>query len=403
MEFLGTGGIHMKKLAVLSTMIIVALVVCGMVSPSWAGIKADIDEQAHLEVGIWAQTWYQWVEDGKDTFTTTPEDLNDFLIRRAYLYLKGDVTDLVSFFTHAATDKAGMEKDNEPLADEVEWRDLWITLNFNKAFMVQMGRMYVPLTRAYGTTSTSSMMTLDLPFLQGGSRGGILYASKTGRDDGITVWGNPMDGLLQYRLMVSEGVESDENPEDSLRVAGRVAVNLLEPETGWFNKGTYLGKKKVLSLGLGFDQQDDIDPAGAVSEDDNEVWTVDLFYDHPMADGAVTVEAAYIDIEHCTQHVGFTSLAEGDDAENWYIQAGYLFPFYLQPYVKYETIDVDDNSDPGYETDFLSVGANYYMKGHKCKISVDFTQVNQDSGAEDYAGHLLDDQDIFTFQIAVGF
>jgi hypothetical protein len=386
----------MKKLAAFSTMMIVALFVCGMVSPSWAGIKADIDEQAHLEVGIWAQTWYQWVEDGKGG----TEDLNDFLIRRAYLYLKGDVTDLVSFFTHAATDKAGMEKDDAPLSDEVEWRDLWITLNFDKAFMVQVGRMYVPLTRAYGTTSTSSMMTLDLPFLQGGSRGGILYASKTGRDDGITLWGNPMDGLLQYRLMVSEGVESEDNPEDSLRVAGRVAVNLMEPETGWFNKGTYLGKKKVLSLGLGFDRQDDIAPGGVVAaEDDNQVWTADVFFDQPMGDGAVTAEAAYIDIEHCTQHVSLTSLGEGDDAENWYIQAGYLFPNHVQPYVRYETVDVDD----AFETDFLSVGANYYMKGHKCKISVDFTQVNQDSDAEDYADNPVDDQDIFTFQIAVGF
>ncbi|UCG81128.1 MAG: porin [Desulfobacterales bacterium] len=391
----------MKRLAIYATMIIVVFFVCGMVSPSWAGIKADIDEQANLEVGIWAQVWYQWVEDGKVTATGT-EDLNDFLIRRAYLYLKGDVTDLVSFFTHAAKDKAGMEKSNEPGDDDLEWRDLWITLNFDKAFMVQMGRMYVPLTRNYGTTSTSSMMTTDLPFLQGGSRGGIFYASKTGRDDGVTLWGNPMDGLLQYRLMISEGVEGEDNPDDNLRFAGRVAVSLLEPETGWFNKGTYLGKKKVLSLGLGFDRQDDIDPGTPLvpgDDDDNQAWTVDVFYDHPVGDGAVTAEAAYIDIEHCTTNQGLTSLAKGDDAKNWYISGGYLFPNHLQPYVRYETVDVDHK----YETDFWSVGLNYFMKGHKCKISADYTQVDQESAAENYDGALLDDQDIITVQIAVGF
>jgi hypothetical protein len=61
--------------------------------------------------------------------------------------------------------------------------------------------------------------------------------------------------------------------------------------------------------------------------------------------------------------------------------------------VRYETVDVDRE----FETDFYSIGANYYMKGHNCKISADFTQVNQESR------FTRDDQDIFTFQIAVGF
>ena len=130
------------------------------------------------------------------------------------------------------------------LGTGVAWRDLWITLNLDEALKIQMGRMYVPLTRNYGTTSTKCMLTADLPFLQGGSRGGIFYAQKVGRDDGLTLWGNPLDGRLQYRVMISEGVEGNANPEDNLRFVGRVSVSLLEPETGWFNKGTYLGEEK---------------------------------------------------------------------------------------------------------------------------------------------------------------
>jgi predicted porin len=199
-----------------------------------------------------------------------------------------------------------------------------------------------------------------------------------------------MDGLLQYRLMVSEGVESSANPDDNLRFAGRVSLSLLEPETGWFNKGTYLGKKKVLSLGLGFDSQNDL--MLGVTEDDNSVWTADVFFDHPVADGAVTVEAAYVDIEHATGEVDLVGLSMGDDAETWYVSAGYLFPFHFQPYVRYETVDVD-NKD---ETDFFSIGANYYLKGHNCKISVDYTNVDPDASGSD-------DQDIITVQFAAGF
>jgi hypothetical protein len=392
----------MKRLAVFATAMIVVFFVFGMVSPSWAGIKADIDEQANLEVGIWAQTWYQQVEDGRSTASGT-EDLNDFMIRRAYLYLKGDVTDLVSFFTHIASDRVGQDPDPDKhgvgLGGGVAWRDLWIALNVHEHFKIQMGRMYIPLTRNYGTTSTKAMLTTDLPFLQGGIRGSIFYASKVGRDDGVTLWGNPMDGRLQYRFMVSEGVESSVmNPEDNLRFVGRVSLSLLDPETSWFNKGTYLGKKKVLSFGVGADSQSDLVFGGI--EEDNEVWTADVFFDHPVGDGAVTAEAAYIDIEHCTQNHNFTSLSEGDDAENWYIQAGYLLPIHLQPYVRYETVDVDRE----FETDFYSIGVNYYMKGHNCKISADYTSVDQESGAMNGAGTAaLDDQDIFTFQITVGF
>ena len=113
----------------------------------------------------------------------------------------------------------------------------------------------------------------------------------------------------------------------------------------------------------------------------------------------MTVEAAYIDIENCTQTQPqmYTDLAAGDDAENWYINAGYLLPGsigpgQLQPYVRYETVDVDDKE----ETDFWSGGVNYYMKGHNCKLTADYMHVDPDNDAKD-------DRDIFIFQITVGF
>jgi len=395
----------MKKSAVLAKMVMVLFFVCGMVSPCWAGFKMEINEQTKGEIGIWMQASYQWVEDGKingDKY----EDLNDFMIRRAYMYLKGDVTQYVSFFTHLASDKIGMEKptggslDNSGmgLGSGVAWRDLWITLNLHEAFKIQMGRMYVPLTRNYGTTSTKCMLTADLPFLQGGSRGGIFYAQKVGRDDGLTLWGNPFGGLLQYRFMISEGVEDDANPEDNLRFVGRLSLSLLEPETSWFNKGTYLGKKKVLSLGFGMDSQDDLTLGGSENQD-NTVWTVDAFFDYPVGEGAVTVEAAYIDIDNCTQGKPnfYHDLEAGDDAENWYINVGYLLPGSIgpgrfQPYIRYETVDVDKKN----QTDFLSGGFNYYLKEHNCKLTADYMQVDPDN-------HDKDDRVIFTFQFTVGF
>ena len=395
-----------KKSVLLAGMVIMLFFVYGMLSHCWAGIKMEANEHVKGEIGMWMQGSYQWVEKGvihDDQY----EDLNDFMIRRAYLYLKGDVTEYVSFFTHFASDKVGMEtpsggtldKSGIGLGSGVAWRDLWMTLYLHEAFKIQVGRMYVPLTRNYGTTSTKCLLTADLPFLQGGSRGGIFYAQKVGRDDGLTLWGNPLDGLLQYRLMISEGVEDHEkNPKDNLRFAGRLSLSLLEPEKGWFNKGTYLGKKRILSFGVGLDRQEDLTLGGSEGQD-NTVWTVDAFFDYPMREGAVTVEAAYMDIDNCTQGNSnfYHDLEPGDDGQNWYINAGYLLPGSIgpgrfQPYIRYETVDVENKN----QTDFLSGGLNYYIKGHNCKLTADYMHVSPDHPDKD-------DRGIFTFQITVGF
>ncbi len=388
----------MKKLAVLARMMIVFLCVLGLVGSSWAGFKIEIDEQTKGEIGFWTQVWYQWVEDGKKV-DGGREDLNDFMIRRAYLYMKGQVTDYVSFFVHLASDRIGQEGlDNSGLGlgSGVAWRDLWITLNLYESLKIQAGRMYVPLTRNYGTTSTKCMLTTDLAFLQGGIRSNIFYAQKVGRDDGVTIWGNPWDGLLQYRFMVSEGVEGDDNPDDNLRFVGRLSLSLLDPETSWFNKGTYLGKKKVLSFGFGMDSQNDLTLGGHEGRD-NLVWTLDAFFDHPVGEGAVTVEAAYIDIRNCTQNHNYSELKKDDDADNWYIDAGYLLPGSIgpgrfQPFVRYEAVDVCDKDD----TEVLTAGLNYLIKGHNCKITADYTYVDQESDT-------MPDQSIVTCQLCVGF
>ena len=367
---------------------------CWAGSAAHAGAAFKIDDQTSLEIGFWAQGWYQYVEQG----TANETALHDFMARRAYLSLKGQVTPYFEFFTHITADRLGQEGLDNPsqgLGSGVAFRDLWITVNLDEAFKIQIGRMYIPLTRSFGTTSTKALLTTDLPFLQGGVRGTVFFANKVGRDDGIAVWGNPFDGLVQYRLMASEGLEQQRNPDDRLRFSGRLAVNLLEPEKAWFNQGTYLGQKKLLSVGLGYDTQRGL-TLNATPQQSNRVWTADVFLDHPLGGGAVTAEAAYIDIENSTQTHDFSALAAGDDAENAYVQAGYLLPGKLgpgrlQPYARYETIDVKGNS----ATDFVTVGSNYYFKGHDAKISADYTLVDPRSDRSS--------QSLVTLQVAVGF
>jgi len=361
-------------------------------------------EEHKLKASLWLQSWYQFVEDGKNNGN---ENLHDFMFRRFYFYLKGEVTPQLGFFAHIAGDRIGQDNLDSPgqgLGSGIAVRDGWIYYNFNESFKVQMGRMYPPFTRNYGTTSTKTLLTVDLPFTQGGVRGGIFYASKVGRDDGVVLWGNPFAGLLQYRLGVSEGVEGAENPDDSLRFTGRVSLNLLEPETSWFNQGTYLGKKKILAIGGGFDRQDDLRLTGRPDQRDNTAWTADIFFDHPVGEGALTVEAAYIDVKNVTQTLSFSRLVSGDDAQIYYIQGGYLIPGKIgpgriQPYFRYERLSVDEKPD----TVFPSVGVNYYLKGHDAKLTLDFSLVDQREEVKNFRGNWTgENQNLITLQFQVG-
>lgn len=361
-------------------------------------------EKHKLNVGLRLQTWYQFMEDGKKNGT---KDLHDFMVRRFYFYIKGEVMPKIGFFAHIAADRIGQDNLDNPgvgLGSGLAVRDAWIYYNMCDAFKVQMGRMYIPFTRNYGTTSTFALLPLELPFNQGGVRGGIFYASKVGRDDGIVLWGNPLNGKLQYRLGISEGVENADNPDDNLRYTGRLSFNFLEPELSWFNKGNYLGEKKVLALGAGFDYQDDL-ILGGRKDQKNFGWTVDCFFDHPVGGGAVTVEAAYIHVQNVTQTLRYSWLTSGDDAQIYYIQGGYLFPGMIgpgrvQPYFRFERLDVDEKPDTG----FPSLGFNYLLKGHNAKLTFDWTLIDQRDEVRNIRGNYSGkDQNLFTFQAAVGF
>jgi hypothetical protein len=263
--------------------------------------------------------------------------------------------------------------------------------------------MYVPFTRNYGTTSTKALLTTDLDWAQGGVRSGIFYPSKVGRDDSVTLWGNINKGLFQYRLMVGEGVENDTgNPDDSLRFAGRVSVSLFEPETGWFNQGSYLGKKRVLSLGGGFDSQNDL--MFGTRKDDYSAWTVDIFYDQPLgSSGAFTFEGAYIDITNGPNSITQTRFSPGDDGSIISLKAGYLFmdklgPGQFQPFAHWQSITSDVSGEG--DTNVYGFGINYIFKGHANKLSLDFSYVDQE---EEILTQDLQDRMIVTFQIAAGF
>lgn len=334
---------------------------------------AGAEDKPSLTFGLRLQGWYVGEQKGAPDGSAA----HDFLLRRGYLSISGKLTSTLSAFTHVAGDRigqAGLDAPGLGLGSGLALRDAWIAWQPSAAFRVQAGRMYVPFTRAFGTESTFTLLAVDLPQTQGGGRGALFYPSKVGRDDGIVVWGVPWRGRLQYRLGVMEGVEGDVNPGDALRLSGRVSLSLLDAETGWFNRGTYLGEKRVLAVGLGFDRQDGL-VLGGIPERTYRAVTADLFLDLPIGRGALTVEAAWTDARDLPQGLAFARVPAGGDARLAYLQAGYLLPWRLGPgrvqlYGRTEHVRADEAEDAS----LPSAGLSYLVRGHDMKLTADWSR-----------------------------
>jgi hypothetical protein len=111
------------------------------------------------------------------------------------------------------------------------------------------------------------------------------------------------------------------------RFAARVQGNLLDPETGFFYAGTYLGTKKVLSLGATVDVQDDYIH-----------WGGDVFADLPVGPGVATAQlnVAHYDGKDFLAPGGVT-LAPLPKQTSVMAEAGYLIDAVnLSPIVRFE-------------------------------------------------------------------
>ena len=346
-----------------------------------------------LSFGLRLQGWYVAEEHGAADGGTA----QDFLLRRGYLSVTGKLTSSVAAFVHVSGDRigqAGLDAPGLGLGTGLALRDAWVSWQPHAAFRVQAGRMYVPFTRAFGTESTFTLLGVDLPQTQGGGRGGLFYPNKVGRDDGVVVWGGPWQGRLQYRLGIMQGVEGPANPGSSLRLAGRLSLNLLEAETSWFNRGTYLGEKRVLALGVGFDRQANL-VLGQTSGRTYSAWTADLFFDHPLRRGALTVEASYTDAHSLPQGLPFAGVPVGAAGRMSYLQGGFLLPWRLgagriQLYARAERLIVEDADD----TSLPAAGLSYLVRGQDLKLTADWSRSPQ--GARPASSAL-------TLQAQVGF
>ncbi|KPV39966.1 hypothetical protein AN478_07180 [Thiohalorhabdus denitrificans] len=333
-----------------------------------AGATIDIDEDSRISIGAGVRTSFRMNEDAAPSGDAYSKD---FQLDNMRLYVSGTVyPDLgLEFNTEFDPNTNDQVRVLDALA-KYEPTDL---LNF------RAGRMLPPSDRS-NLDGPYYLNTYDFPLVA--NRYPAIYA---GRDDGAAVWGTVGEGAFKYQVGAFEGRQGGPDVDDNPMYAGRLTLNFLDPEPGYYNSSTYYGNKDILALGLvGMFEKDGAGTAG--SPGDFTGWNVDgLFEKNLGAFGVFSLEGAYYsyDLDGATDSTVRTA---GDSVRGLmsFLVGPELGPGQLQPHVRYQSFDYDG----GGEDTRLEGGLNYIIDGHNAKLSA-IAGVEEDAGGVEQNFFLL--------------
>jgi hypothetical protein len=387
---------HIRRIGLLLALVLAVLAAPalaqdenGMTAPPWGNAGARIhfgdEDQGVLQIQYKGQFRYT----GRDLGSGTDgEDWTSNLgFRRNRLAFMGAWSDKVSLYVQTEftedlnIDALGVSDYN--LGSDFQILDAVVRFNFSPAFKLNVGKFKYNLSRE-NLEACENPLTLD--------RSLFIRAPFVGtRSQGVALWGNLLDEKVQYRVDVTEGrkaVSGVTAPSSSLRYSARAHVTLLDPESSYGYKGTYLGAKKVLTVGAAYQFEPKVtyvDVDTHLGEADYQGWTVDGFFEYPFGDaGTVTASAAYEKIDMDDAYLGANPDAGATgifgERNGWYAKAGYLLPGTpLQVFGRYEKwrygclLNVFDQI-----VDWYGVGANYYVWGQNLKLTVEFSKTDFD-------------------------
>jgi Phosphate-selective porin O and P len=262
--------------------------------------------------------------------------------------------------------------------------DAVLRFKLNDSVNLWMGKLKYNLTRE-NLEACEAPLTLDRSVL-------IRAPFVSTRDKGVALWGNLLENKFQYRVDAMNGRnDSLSSSKSNLRYSARVHLSLLDPEKGYGYKGTYMGKKKVFTVGAAYQLEQDVAIAGTESVD-YSAWTVDLFAEYPVEEmGTFTFSAAYVDYDMDDAYKNGSPdddvIGVNGEKNGGYIKAGYMLPnLPLQAFARVENwsfAKLGDEYDQ--EIDLYGVGFNYYLRGQNLKVTVEYSDLDydKDTTAED--------------------
>jgi len=336
----------------------------------------------------------QFQLDYRDTGSGADSDDStmDFNFRRNRIALMGAYKGLGIYFQTEYNEDSNIGAFNVTDGADGNFRviDAQIRYKFNDAVQVRMGKYKYNFSRE-NLEACEAPLTLDRSVM-------IRAPFVETRDKGITLWGNLFNDVFQYRLDAMNGrSDAVSAPDSNFRYGARAHVTFLDGETGYGYKGTYMGKKKVITLGAAYQVENDIayaDCANKEDEVDYKAWTVDLFAEYPVEGvGTFTFSTAYMEYDLDDAYLGADPdtgvIGVNGEKNGGYTKVAYMLPnMPLQFFVRAENwsfAQMDGVYDQ--EVDWYGGGVNYYVRGQNLKFTVEYSTVDFDeetSTAEDF-------------------
>lgn len=355
----------------------------GMTSPPWGDAGARVtfgeEDQGVLQIQYKGQ-FRATVRDlgsGRDGADST----TSLGFRRNRLAFMGAWSDKVSLYVQTEfledLNVGTLEVADSNQGADFRLLDAVVRFNFGDSFKLNVGKFKYNLSRE-NLEACEDPLSLD--------RSLFIRAPFVGtRDLGVAVWGNFLNDRVQYRADAMEGraaVSGVTAPSSSLRYGARAHVTLLDPESSYGYKGTYLGQKKVLTIGGAYQFEPKatyLDTDHRLGAKDYQAWTVDGFFEYPFKRaGTLTLSGAYekVDLDGAYAGANPDDGATGLNGEKngWYAKAGYLLP--RAPFQVFGRVEkwrfACLNNVYDQIVDWYGIGANYYVWGQNLKLTVEF-------------------------------
>jgi len=353
-----------------------ALALGYVVSGEAAQIK--VDDKTWANFGLNMKIWYK----NKDKTKSTDDwRKNEFSVGNAKIYFTGQVAPLFQFYGEFDQEKA---KDQKDVVGEAG-----INLAFAKEFQVLAGKIRKSFTRANISSGYALLIPTGYFFNPQGASGKVtdIFTYDGNADVGLMVHGDLGGGVFTYRaglFNVDERVKQYKDFEFNARVEFQPLMLGFKPESAATITAkvadTYLGKKDVFTIGLGFmSKKKNIEGVDKTVDG----WTVDALFEKKFGNVVPNLQVGYVGIKD-THKVGSTY----EDSKAWYVQGQLLYDQVVglgKPAlaVRFDSTENDKKvKGKDAKLDRIGVAFNYYIKGQAARISLGFDNAKYKDGSK---------------------
>ncbi len=358
----------------LSTFLISSFIVFAVLpSNAQAGGTIKIGEHQSVSIGMGIKSSISLTEDGAPNSSSYGKD---FSLENMRLYMSGQLLEDVAFEFNTDYESGGSE--------HIRVLDAVIKIAFNDLFNVWVGRFLPPSDRS-NLDGPYYLNAWDFPFVQ---KYPAIFA---GRDDGLAIWGQVGGGMFKYQFGVFDGTGTSvtgPNQSDSLLYAGRLTLNLLDPEPGYYNSSTYYGGKDVFAIGLVAMSQENAVGTTAAPGDFNG-WNADLLLEKNLGGaGTATLEGAYYDYDGDGKALAPTT-GDGSEGNGYFALGSFLFPNklgsgalsgQLQPMVRYQEFKNEGAVTGKHKR--TDIALSHIINGHNARISLTYSMDDPATGPD---------------------